>query len=148
VFGFSIFVATVYLLASNQIKKWPEVGLLMAIFYSFCGVITFKYLANAHQSFGSMADLMIYLLGGGCILLCGVLTLLLTNRALFKFSLSTRFGGLLTVFIVAYLLTELYQKEQLQQAAPNIEESLDPVNHDIEARNKMLEEGIDPNSKR
>ena len=139
-----IFIASIYLLVTDTLKQWPEIGIGVSIIYGFCGFTTYKYLKNPHQSFGDMADLIIYILGGCLIILSGILALLLIMKSLNKYTVSTRLCGLLGVILVGHLLADFYQKQQIQKAEAESGEYVDPVNQDIEAKNRALEEGIEP----
>ena len=139
-----LFIMSLQLLLSDKIKNWPEFAVIAAGIYSFSGFFVAGFMQHNH--YGDMADFIIILLGGMFILCCIVITPLLIFRGLSKNSLTTQLCVLILVIWLGNFLNDYYQKMQLRADTPQAEQLLGPENHDLEAKNRALELGVDPNT--
>lgn len=137
-----LFIICLQLLLVGKIKNWPEFAVIAAAIYSFSGFFVTSFIQHNH--YGGMADFIIILLGGMFILMCIVMTLLLTFKGLANYDFLVKLCALVLVIWLGNFLSGHFQQENSKTDSPQIEEPLEPKNAKLEAENRALEQGIDP----
>lgn len=139
-----LLILSIAFIMRKQMLAWSELGVLAALAYSINGFYTFNFLKYLH--YGDLGNVIVGLLAWLIILLSTIMVVLLVYHSFAEYGFMMLVAMLIGVVGLGYFLNTQYESAQKQANQPSIEAPLEPVSPDIETRNKMLEEGIDPNS--